>query len=428
MQYKPNPLWRCIKVEKKENKMQEKVNEIKNLVSQHREEIIQFMRDICAIPSMNGQLKEVGDRIIAEMNKLGFDEARFDKMGNVLGRIGSGPKVIVFDSHIDTVGVGDPSEWEWDPFVGKVEDGRLYARGACDEKGSTPGMVYGLAFARDLGLLEGYTAYYFGNMEEWCDGIAPNAFVEADPQVKPDFVVIGEPTKMQVYRGHKGRIELKITAHGRSAHAASHYLGDNAVYKMMAIITQIRELDRRMRFGMGFHPIQGTPSIAVTDVEARTASLNAVPDQFTIFIDRRITSNEPREEVIETIKGLIPDYLQDEIHVEELFYDAPSYTGFVFPVSKFYPAWVLDDKHELVQAGQRTIETLWSEKRELGTWDFSTNGTYWAGKAGIPSIGFGPGDEKTAHMRDENVPLDEVVAATEFYALLPSLLRTQGNK
>jgi putative selenium metabolism hydrolase len=398
------------------------VQEIKKRVEADRENIIQFLRDIVAIPSMDGQLKDVGDCIQAKMRNLGFDEARFDKMGNTVGRIGNGSKVIVFDSHIDTVGVGDPTEWDWDPFVGKVENGALYARGACDEKGSTPGMIYGLAIARDLGLLDGYTAYYFGNMEEWCDGIAPNAFVEADPQVKPDFVVIGEPTRMQIYRGHKGRIELKITAHGQSAHAASHYLGDNAVYKMMSIITQIRELDRRMRFGMGYHPVQGYPSVAVTDVEARTASLNAVPDQFTIYLDRRITLSEPREEVINTIKGLIPDYLQDEIHVEELFYDAPSYTGFVFPVSKFYPPWLLDDAHPLTRAGQSTIEALCGERRDLGTWDFSTNGTYWAGKAGIPSIGFGPGDEKTAHMRHENVPLDEVVDSTEFYALLPKIL------
>jgi putative selenium metabolism hydrolase len=401
------------------------VQEIKKRVEANRGNIIQFMRDIVAIPSMDGQLKEVGERIQAEMRKLGFDEARFDKMGNTIGRIGNGPRVIVFDSHIDTVGVGDPGEWEWDPFLGKIEDGILYARGACDEKGSTPGMVYGLAIARDLGLLDDYTAYYFGNMEEWCDGIAPNAFVESDPQVRPDFVVIGEPTRMQVYRGHKGRIELKITASGRSAHAASHYLGDNAVYKMMAVITQIRELDRRMRFGMGYHPVQGYPSIAVTDVSARTASLNAVPDQFTIYLDRRITLNEPRDEVIAQIKGLIPDYLQEEIHVEELFYDMPSYTGFVFPVSKFYPPWLLDDAHPLTEAGQQTIEALWGEKRALGTWDFSTNGTYWAGKAGIPSIGFGPGNEKTAHMIDENVPLDEVVRATEFYALLPKVLGEQ---
>jgi putative selenium metabolism hydrolase len=191
---------------------------------------------------------------------------------------------------------------------------------------------------------------------------------------------------------------------------------------MMAIITQVRELDRRMRFGMGSHPVQGHPSITVTDVAARTASLNAVPDQFTIFIDRRMTLSEPRAEVVAQIKGLIPDYLQDEIHVEELFYDTPSYTGFVFPVAKFYPPWLLEEAHPLTQAGQCTIEALWGEQRPLGTWDFSTNGTYWAGKAGIPSIGFGPGDEKFAHTSYEQVPLNEVVAATEFYALFPKML------
>jgi putative selenium metabolism hydrolase len=407
--------------------MEKKVQEIRSRVQASQDEIVRFMREICAIPSMDGRIGPVGERIIAEMNKLGFDEARFDRMGNTLGRIGDGPKVIVFDSHIDTVGVGDPAEWEWDPFQGKVENGILFARGACDEKNSTPGMVHGLAIARDLGLLEGYTAYYFGNMEEWCDGIAPNAFVEADPKVRPDCVVIGEPTRMQLYRGHKGRIELKITAHGRSAHAASHYLGDNAVYKMMSIISQIRELDRRMRFGMGSHPVQGHPSIAVTDVSARTMSINAVPDQFTIFIDRRITLSEPRDEVVAQIQGLIPDYLQDEIHVEELFYDTPSYTGFVFPVSKFYPPWLLEEDHAMTQAGQHTIEALWGEARPLGTWDFSTNGTYWAGKAGIPAIGFGPGDEKFAHTILEQVPLEDVVKATEFYALFPAILKEQAG-
>ncbi|MBP7092283.1 MAG: M20/M25/M40 family metallo-hydrolase, partial [Anaerolineaceae bacterium] len=199
--------------------------EIKQRVAVRRQDIIQFMRDICAIPSMESMIGPVGERIQQEMRTLGYDEARFDLMGNTIGRIGNGPKVLVYDSHIDTVGVGDKETWPWDPFVGKVEDGVLYARGACDEKGSTPGMIYGLSIARDLGLLKDYTVYYFGNMEEWCDGIAPNAFVEVDPKVRPDFVVIGEPTRMNVYRGHKGRIELKVTASGRSAHAAVHYLG-----------------------------------------------------------------------------------------------------------------------------------------------------------------------------------------------------------
>jgi len=165
--------------------LDEVTKEIHQRVDSRRAEIVQFMRDICAIPSMDSQIGPVGQRIAEEMKKLNFDEVRFDKMGNILGRIGHGKQVIVFDSHIDTVGIGDPNQWQWDPFIGKVEDGVLFARGACDEKGSTPGMVHGLAIARDLGLLDGWTAYYFGNMEEWCDGIAPNTFVEVDPGSPP---------------------------------------------------------------------------------------------------------------------------------------------------------------------------------------------------------------------------------------------------
>ncbi len=394
------------------------VAEIQKRVAASRDDIIKFMREICAIPSMESQIGPVGERIAAEMRKLGFDEARFDKMGNIMGRIGSGPKVIVYDSHIDTVGLGDRSAWEWDPFEGKVEDGVLYARGSCDEKGSTPGMVYGLALARDLGLLEGLTAYYFGNMEEWCDGIAPNSFVEADPKVRPDFVVIGEPTKMQVYRGHKGRVELKITASGKSAHAASHHLGDNALYKMLNIIAGIRDLDAKLPSD----PFLGKATVVVTDAKVSTVSINAVPDGFTIFIDRRVTFGETKESAVAQIQALIPEDQRDQIKLEELFYDEPSYTGFVFPVDKYYPAWALDENHLLVQAGQSTIESLWNEKRPSGKWSFSTNGTYWAGKAKVPSIGFGPGDEAVAHAVHEHIKLDDVVAATEWYALFPKSL------
>jgi putative selenium metabolism hydrolase len=391
------------------------VQAIKQNVATNRDRIIQFLRDICAIPSMDGQLKEVGERIGAEMSGLGFQDVRFDRMGNILGRLGNGPKVVVYDSHIDTVGVGDPGSWGWDPFKGKVEHGLLYARGACDEKGSTPGMIYGLAAARDLGLLDGLTAYYFGNMEEWCDGIAPNTFVELDPGIRPDLVVIGEPTRMRVYRGHKGRVELKVTSVGRSAHAASHHLGDSALYKMLSVISGIRDLDAHLHSD----PFLGKGTVMVTDARVSTASINAVPDGFTIFIDRRVTFGETKEQAVQQIQELIPGYLRDQIRVEELRYEDPSYTGFVFPVEKYYPAWALEESHALVQAGQTTIRELWGETRPTGKWSFSTNGTYWAGKAGIPSIGFGPGDEEFAHTSYEQVPLDEVVAATEFYALFP---------
>ena len=391
------------------------IDKIKSRVAEQREDIIQFMREIVAIPSMESEIREVGERIEAEMKKLGFDEVWWDSMGNVIGRIGDGPIKLLYDSHIDTVGIGDPDEWEWDPFEGKVENGILYARGACDEKGSTPGMVYGLALAKELGLLEGITGYYFGNMEEWNDGIAPHALVEHEG-LRPDFVVIGEPTKMQVYRGHKGRVEMKVVAKGKSAHAASNYLGDNAIYKLVPIIDAISKLEPEL----GDHEFLGPGRITVTDMEVQTPSINAVPDEATIYIDRRLTYGEDYKAELERIQRIIGD--RDDITAEILIYDTPSYTGFVFPLEKYYPAWLLPEDDPYVQAGVQAGAALWGEPLPTGKWDFSTNGCFWMGKAGIPSIGFGPGDEIYAHSVLDQVPLDDVVRATEWYALLPAFL------
>ena len=395
------------------------VSAVQAAVESHRDEIITFLREIVAIPSMNSQIGEVGERIQAEMKKLGFDEVWFDSMGNTVGRIGDGPRVIVFDSHIDTVGIGDPSEWEWDPFQGKIEDGVFYARGTCDEKASTPGMIYGMAIAKRLGLLDGWTAYYFGNMEEWCDGIAPHAFVEHEG-IKPDFVVIGEPTKMQVYRGHKGRVEMKVVSKGKSAHAASNHLGDNAIYKVLPLIEAVSKLEPEL----GDHEFLGHGKITVTDMTVQTPSINAVPNECTVYIDRRVTFGEAVEDVIEQVRKLIPEANREsgDVTVEMLFYDDPSYTGFVFPVEKYFPAWALNEDHPLVSAGQQARALIGLPEAPTGKWNFSTNGIYWAGKAGIPSIGFAPGDEVTAHTVMDSVVLDDVVKATEFYAIVPALI------
>lgn len=395
---------------------QEMLQTIRERVAVQREAIIQFLRELCAIPSYDSKIREVGERAEAEMRKLGFDDVFFDKMGNVVGKIGSGPRILLYDSHIDTVGIGDRDAWEWDPFEGKIENDIFFARGACDEKGSTPGMIYGLALARDLGLLEGWTAYYFGNMEEWCDGIAPHALVEVEG-IRPDFVVIGEPTKMQVYRGHKGRVEMQVVAKGKSAHAASNFLGDNAIYKLLPVIDAISKLEPEL----GDHPFLGHGRITVTDMHVKTPSINAVPDEALIYIDRRVTFGEKPEVELERIKRIIGD--RTDIEASILWYNDPSYTGFVFEVDKYYPAWALPEDDSFVQAGVQAGELLWGGTMPTGKWDFSTNGTYWMGKAGIPSIGFGPGDEIHAHTVIDQVPLDDVVRATEWYTLLPALIR-----
>jgi putative selenium metabolism hydrolase len=299
--------------------------------------------------------------------------------------------------------------------VGKVENGIFYARGACDEKGSTPGMIYGLALAKELGLLAGITGYYFGNMEEWNDGSAPDAFVNVEG-IKPNFVVIGEPTRMQVYRGQKGRVEMEVVAKGKSAHAAANHLGDNAIYKLLPIIDAISKLEPEFKDD----PFLGNGRVTVTDLHVKTPSINAVPDQALIYIDRRLTFGEDPYEELARIEAIIGN--RDDIEASILRYDEPSYTGFAYPLDKIYPAWALAEDHPFVGVGQKTGELLWGSMPPSYKWNFSTNGIFWAGKAGIPSIGFGPGDEVHAHTVIDQVALADVVRATEWYALLPGMI------
>lgn len=390
------------------------VRRVTDALGEHDAEMTRFLREIVAIPSYDGQLREVGQAVGDRMRSLGFDEVRFDAMGNVLGRVGSGLRTLLYDSHLDTVGVSDRAAWQWDPYEGKVENGVLYALGSGDEKGSTPPMLYALHALTRLGLLGGWTCYYFGNMEEWCDGIAPHALVEHE-RIRPEYVVIGEPTKLQVYRGHRGRIEVSVTIRGKTAHASAPERGENAVYRAAAFAQQVAELNHTLT-GDAF---LGPGTIAVTQIQSRSPSLNAVPDICTLYLDRRVTVGETKEQVLAQLRKL-SSAAGAEITIPT--YNEPSYTGFVFPVEKYFPAWALPEGHVLIQAGREATREAYKKPAVLGRWAFSTNGTYWMGKAGIPSIGFGPGDEEFAHMIDEHIRLDDVVRAAEFYALFPSLL------
>jgi putative selenium metabolism hydrolase len=390
------------------------IKRVIDALAKHDDEMIRFLREIVAIPSYDSQLGDVGRAVGDRLRELGFQDVRFDPMGNILGRIGTGPRVLLYDSHLDTVGVSDRAAWQWDPFTGKVENGILYALGAGDEKGSTPPMMYALHVLQRLGLLGGWTCYYFGNMEEWCDGIAGHALVEEE-RIRPEFVVIGEPTRLQVYRGHRGRVEVRVTFRGKTAHASAPDRGDNAVYKAAAYAQQVAALNGTFTGD----PFLGAGTVAVTQIESRAPSLNAVPDVCSLYIDRRVTVGETKEQVLRELRAL-PGGAEAELSIP--MYEEPSYTGFVFPVDKVYPAWALPEDHALVRAGQEAARAAFGRPTDLGRWAFSTNGTYWMGKANIPSIGFGPGDERYAHTTLDQVPLAEVTASARFYALLPLAL------
>jgi putative selenium metabolism hydrolase len=378
--------------------------------------MISFLRDLVAIPSYDGNIRAVAARVEQELRALGFADIHYAPYGDLVAKIGDGKEILLYDSHLDTVGVGDEREWNAGrgAFSGAIENGLMYGRGTVDEKGSTPPMIYGLKIAHDLGLLDAHsvTAYYFGSIEEWCEGLSAQVFVEAE-KVKPDFVVIGEPTNLRVYRGHKGRVEFRVTAKGRSAHGAAHWLGDNALYKMQDVLRAIPELDARLPND----PFLGRGSIVATHIDVRAGSLNVVPDRCSIVLDRRLTFGETAEQALEQVRALLPS---EDFEIEILRYTRPSYNGYMREHAQVFPVWTFEESHPLVRAAVETSRALGMDTT-TGKWNFSTNGAYWAGVAHIPSVGFGPGEEDVVHTVDERVRVDDVVRAAEWYARLPAL-------
>ena len=380
----------------------------------YREEMVRFLRDIVAIPSPSRQEGPVVERVLAEMRRVGFDEAYVDRIGNAVGRIGRGPKVIMYDAHLDTVGVGDPTAWAYDPYRGKLEEDKVYGLGVVDMKAAVASMVYGGRLIRELGLDGEYTLYVVGVVqEEECDGYAARVFVENLGR-KPDAALLGEPTDLRIHRGHRGRCEIKVVVKGRACHASAPERGDNAIYKMARIVQEIRELEHRLRD----HPFLGKGTVAVTRIESKSGSLNVVPDECTIYLDRRLTWGEDATGAIAEIKSL-PG--AQEARVELLVYEGPSYTGYVEKVPKAFPTWVTPEDHPLVLAGVWTAEALFGERPPVDKWVFSTDGVTLAGVLGIPTIGYGPGNEVLAHTVNEYVAVDQLVRAAAFYALFPAV-------
>ena len=391
-----------------------KVNreQLATLAKAYEPDMVQFLRDLVAIPAESGQEGPVIARIRQEMEKVGFDEVRVDGMGNILGRIGSGKTVIMMDSHTDTVGVGDPKEWAWDPYQGKVEDGYIYGRGTCDQRGGMASMVYAGKMIKELDLAGDYTLYVVGSVqEEDCDGL-PWLYILKEDGIRPDCVVITEPSKLGIYRGHRGRMEIEVHLRGRSCHASAPERGDNPVYKMVRLVEEVEKLNERLPAD----PFLGKGSIAVTQIRSLSPSLCAVPGACSIHLDRRLTAGETKESAVAEVKAL-PGAEGAEIEI--LTYDTPSYTGLRYPMEKYYPTWVLEESHPLAQAAIRTFGVLWDRAPVVDKWTFSTNGVASMGLMGVPTIGFGPGEEEVAHSVRERIPIRHLVEAAQFYAAFP---------
>jgi putative selenium metabolism hydrolase len=383
-----------------------------------QDETVRILADLVRTPSFSSKEEKVIAVIRREMEKAGFDEVRVDGLGNIIGRVGSGPRLMAFDAHIDTVYPGDREQWSFDPFEPKIEDGKLWGRGAADQKGGMAAMITAGKIIRELGLNETFTVLFTGTvMEEDCDGLCWQYLIREE-KLKPELVVITEPTNLNLYRGHRGRMELRVEVKGRSCHGSAPERGDNAIYKIARVALEIEKLNERLRND----PFLGKGTVTVTEARSGSPSLCAVADFAGIHLDRRLTFGETKESALAEVGAAAARAGCPDAKVYVLDYAEPAYTGKVYPTEKYYPTWVLDEQSPYLREAVAAYEGVLGRKPLVDKWTFSTNGVAIAGLHGIPCLGLGPGNEVHAHAVDEACPVEHLSAAAAFYAALVARL------
>jgi putative selenium metabolism hydrolase len=391
------------------------MNEFENLMQEVEKELIMFAQELVRIRSYSGEEEEIIRFIAEKMKALGYEDVIIDAMGNVIGRIGSGEKAILFDSHVDTVTVTDEDKWDVPPFSGEIVDGSLYGRGSVDMKSAAAASIYAGAMAKRLGLVEAKTIYVSCTVfEEDCDGEnLKHLFKELN--LKPDYAVICEPSDNLVTLGHKGKAQVVIKTRGVAAHGSAPEKGKNAVYEMAEIIQRVEKLNAEL---MKKEKPRGT--LVLSRIASVSASLNAVPAECEIYLDRRIAPGETEEAVRQEMDTLVAG---KDATWEVGTLRRKSWTGMEINYEPFHPAWKIEEEDELTLVCKAAYEAVFgNEPAVYDFWDFSTNAVTTIGM-GIPTIGFGPGEYKLAHMRNEHCKVSQILEACAFYVRVIEKIR-----
>lgn len=384
--------------------------ELQATCNSYQDALIAFAQDIVRIQSYSGQEKEIAHFIYDKMNDLGYDEVYIDTTGNVIGRIGDGPVSVMFDSHMDTVEVLDEDKWDVSPFSGDIQDGRLYGRGSVDMKGALASSVYAPLIAKDMGWLDGHTVYITCTVnEEDCDGQnLKNLFEEK--KLCPDYFVTCEPSSNEIALGHTGKAQILIKTKGISAAACRPQNGVNAVYKMADIIKRVEVLNDKLT-------TRGEPhgTVILSDISCVSASLNAVPSECSIYLDRRMvvgeTESDIRKEMDSLIEGTDATWEVGTLH-------SVSWTGKKIDYNPLHEAWLIDTEHPLTKACLESYQEVFGRPHgDYHVWVGGTNAITPV-SMGIPCIGFGPGEDFLSHVSNENCIVNEIIMAAQFYANL----------
>ena len=379
-----------------------------------RQELDDFCRELVQIPSVSGSERDIARRILTEMQRLGYDEARMDGMGNVIGRVGpASTPTVLFNGHMDTVGIGDVDLWPHPPYAGVVESGILFGRGASDMKGGLAAMIHGIgSLVPNKDSLTSGVYVVAVVQEEPCEGLAMRHLVEVEG-LRPRAVVLGEATNLHLARGQRGRMEIEVAIQGKSCHASSPQRGVNAIYEAARFVFGLQLLAPQL----ASDAFLGQATIAVTEIESRAGSSNVVPDYCRVHIDRRPTAGDTETRALTEVRRILSrESIQANVEVPT--YHGTSYTGLAVEAPESYPSWSTPEDHLLVRKAAGAVESVLGYVPRIGRWEFSTDGVYTMGVGGIPTIGFGPGEEKHAHSVDDQVRLEDVFAAARVYARL----------
>jgi putative selenium metabolism hydrolase len=378
-----------------------------------QEEILGLCQELVRLPSYSGHETAVAEAVAVFMRRHGFDEVWTDSLGNVVGGVrGSrAGKTVLLDGHLDTV-PAKLDDWTKDPFGGVREGGRIYGRGASDMKGAVAAMLSAVAyFAEDTKRDFAGAAFVSCVVHEECfEGIASR---EVSKRVKPDFVVIGECSELDLKRGQRGRAEIVVETFGRPAHSANPQAGINAVYRMARLIERIRALPAPT------HPVLGQGILELTDIKSSPyPGASVVPEYCRATYDRRLLVGETPASVLAPIEELIA-----RLQAEDSTFKARAsfargeercYTGAAIAAERFFPGWLFGDDDEWVSIALAGLRHAGLEPR-LRQYSFCTNGSHYAGEAGIPTVGFGPSRENLAHTIDEFIEEAQLIAAARGY-------------
>jgi putative selenium metabolism hydrolase len=393
------------------------------LTSERSELLVALCQALIQQQSYSGHEDGVVECMKRWFKELKFDEVLTDEYGSVLGHIKGGRpgKVLLLDGHIDTVPVPDESKWTHKPFGGEVADGKIYGRGTSDMKGAVSAMMAASAFfAADSQREFAGDIYVSGVVHEECfEGIASRKISE---RIKPDYVVIGESSELNLKRGQRGRAEVVVETFGKPAHSANPRAGVNAVYKMAALIGEIGKLKAPV------HEILGEGILELTDIKSSPyPGASVVPDYCRATYDRRLLVGETKASVLQPLQALI-----DEMKRKDPEFDAhvsfargveKCCTGEEIGGERFFPGWVFDKEDEFVQAALMGLQSAGLHP-EITQYSFCTNGSHYAGEAGIKTVGFGPSRENLAHTIDEHIEIDQLLRAVEgYYGILATVLK-----